>query len=127
MKLRSVNTVTAIAVVCSIMTFCGGKNEGSGDAANSVPPGMAVYEAHCTPCHGMKGEGDGPAGAALNPKPRNYAKDGFKYGSSLEEVKRTIREGIDGTEMPTFEQVLTDEQITHVAEYVKQLARQEIE
>jgi len=26
----------------------------------------------CSPCHGTSGRGDGPAAAALNPKPANY-------------------------------------------------------
>lgn len=126
MKMNFAKLSALVVVAFSMINFCNGQRSG-GDDMNSAPPGMAVYEAHCTACHGMKGEGDGPAGAALNPKPRNYAKDGFKYGSSLEEVKRTIQEGLDGTEMPAFDQVLTEDQITQVAEYVKQLARQEIQ
>ena len=88
----------------------------------SIENGKNIYEANCSACHGVNGEGDGPGAAALNPKPRNYKKDGFKYGSSLEEVKRTINEGLEGTAMPNWSEVLTDEQITQVAQYVKSLA-----
>lgn len=91
-------------------------------ADESIETGKNIYEANCSACHGINGEGDGPGAAALNPKPRNYKNDGFKYGSSLEEVKRTINEGIEGTAMPAWAEVLTEEQMIQVAEYVKSLA-----
>jgi cytochrome c5 len=31
-----------------------------------------VFKNRCTPRHGASAKGDGPAAAALNPKPRNY-------------------------------------------------------
>ena len=31
--------------------------------------GRKLFQAHCATCHGAQGKGDGPAGAALNPKP----------------------------------------------------------
>lgn len=37
----------------------------------SVEAGRAVFMPNCTPCHGEHGRGDGPASAALNPKPAN--------------------------------------------------------
>ncbi len=36
-----------------------------------VAAGQKVFETTCTVCHGPKGKGDGPAGAALNPKPHD--------------------------------------------------------
>lgn len=35
----------------------------------SLARGEALFQAHCAACHGKHGEGDGPAGAALNPPP----------------------------------------------------------
>lgn len=34
--------------------------------------GRKVAETNCTPCHGPGGKGDGPAAAALNPKPADW-------------------------------------------------------
>lgn len=45
------------------------------------------------PCHGDKGEGNGPAAATLNPKPRNYRKEKFKNGDKPEQVFDSISKG----------------------------------
>ena len=126
MNIKLISVLTGSLLFLSMSINCGGKL-GNNPKSSKDFPGKSIYEANCSPCHGMKGEGDGPAGANLNPKPRNYAKDGFKYGSSIEEVKRTVLEGIDGTAMPPWSNVLSDEQIVQVAEYVKFLASQSVE
>ncbi len=48
-------------------------------AEPSAEKGKAVYEGAgaCVTCHGASGAGDGPAGASLNPKPKNLAKGEF--------------------------------------------------
>jgi len=33
----------------------------------------------CVSCHGPQGKGDGPVGAALNPKPRDFSVGQFKF------------------------------------------------
>lgn len=45
-------------------------------AEPTVEQGKVVYEGAgaCITCHGATGEGDGPASASLNPKPKNFAK-----------------------------------------------------
>ncbi len=35
----------------------------------------ADVQTNCTPCHGPSGKGDGPAAAALNPKPADWTSD----------------------------------------------------
>ena len=128
MKVKSLGALALAAGVSLLFSYCDGKkNSSTGLSKPGELPGKPVYESNCSACHGMKGEGDGPAGASLNPRPRNYAKDGFKYGSSLEEVKTTVRDGIEETAMASYADVLTDEQITQVAEYVKWLASRSAE
>ena len=41
------------------------------EAAKPIPAsdGPEMFRSYCAPCHGKAGKGDGPAAAALNPKP----------------------------------------------------------
>jgi mono/diheme cytochrome c family protein len=45
-----------------------GKKGPGGNAAN----GKKLAETNCVSCHGASGKGDGPAAAALNPKPADW-------------------------------------------------------
>jgi high-affinity iron transporter len=67
--------------------------------------GKAAYTANCAACHGATGEGNGPVAFALNPKPRNFVKDAFKGGDSVEAVFNTITYGLAGTKMVGYPQL----------------------
>lgn len=72
-----------------------------------VEKGKAAYTANCLICHGDKGDGNGAAGAAMNPKPRNFAKDPFKVAKNKgnptpADVFKSISEGVPGTAMVAF-------------------------
>lgn len=71
--------------------------------------GRDLYLKHCQQCHGQSGDGNGPAGKYLYPRPRDYRPGIFKftstpYGSKPRRVDliRTLEKGIPGTSMPTF-------------------------
>lgn len=53
--------------------YAGKTNPVKGNA-DAVAKGKAEYTALCQTCHGATGAGDGPAGAALNPKPGAVSK-----------------------------------------------------
>lgn len=40
--------------------------------AKTVADGKKVADVNCASCHGTSGKGDGPAAAALNPKPADW-------------------------------------------------------
>jgi hypothetical protein len=44
-------------------------------------------------CHGESGKGDGPAAAALTPKPRDYTDAVWQKSVSDEQIKKTITGG----------------------------------
>ncbi|MFP6661816.1 MAG: c-type cytochrome, partial [Myxococcota bacterium] len=48
-------------------------------AADDVAAGKLLFETNCASCHGLTGKGDGPVGAVLTPKPRDFAKAEFKF------------------------------------------------
>ena len=85
--------------------------------------GKVVYENNCVACHGVTGDGRGPASAMIkNPKPRNFLGEKFKYGESKEAVFKTITNGVDGTAMPPWN-ALSEQERQSVAAYVLSLRK----
>ncbi len=65
--------------------------------------GTTLFQQNCSPCHGQTGEGNGPAAAALNPRPRNFTQaNGWTNGYRLTEIYKTLTEGIKGTGMASY-------------------------
>lgn len=88
--------------------------------------GKARYDLLCSSCHGATGKGDGPAAAALSPKPRNHA-DG-KYMNALTDkyLFDIIKGGGAGLGksplMPPWASQLNDQDIWNVVAYIRTLA-----
>jgi mono/diheme cytochrome c family protein len=99
----------------------------------TLAEGSARYRLHCLHCHGLTGNGRGPTAPWVNPHPRDYRQGLFKFMSTSAEklgsrrkprrddLLRTLREGIEGTSMPTFA-LLPEEQLNAVASYVIHLS-----
>jgi len=69
-----------------------------------ISKGESLFKANCVSCHGDNGMGDGPAGIALNPKPRNFhAQDGWVNGRKFSEMFKTLVNGIQKSGMPAYE------------------------
>ncbi|MCK1643061.1 cbb3-type cytochrome c oxidase subunit II [Bradyrhizobium sp. 157] len=87
--------------------------------------GRVVYERRCVGCHGVKGDGNGPAATFLyRQRPRSFAAAVFKFRLTKEPVPtdgdllRTITRGVRGTAMPPwYELPLTDR--LAVIQYIK--------
>ena len=115
----------------------GGGGAGQGNQAGGEQPGYdrlqlqlgrQVYTAQCAGCHGTTGDGQGPAGAHLNPPPRDYRNGVFKFTStprgskpSREDLRRILKYGAKGTSMPAF-RFMPDEETEAVIDYVMVLA-----
>ncbi len=68
-----------------------------------INTGRELYRGNCASCHGENGEGDGPAGAVLNPKPRNLASaEGWVNGQTISSLYKTLDEGLLKTGMPSY-------------------------
>jgi mono/diheme cytochrome c family protein len=52
-----------------------------------------VFNSRCATCHGPNGDGNGPAAAALNPKPRNYHDKDWQKKVTDDDLKKTITYG----------------------------------
>ncbi|HJN77054.1 MAG TPA: cytochrome c [Myxococcota bacterium] len=86
-------------------------------------PGKAVYTQFCVTCHGPEGDGGGPAGAALDPKPANFTEASFWEGRDEAHLKKVVTEGGASVGvsplMIAWGGVLSEEQITQVVAYVQ--------
>lgn len=51
------------------------------------------FGTYCSTCHGKEGMGDGPAGKALNPKPRNFHDAEWRKKATWERVHTVIKKG----------------------------------
>ncbi len=96
--------------------YAGLTNPLGSDAASE---GKDVFDTNCQMCHGPQGHGDGPAGQALEPKPRNLAE--LQTKASDDFLFWRIREGRPGTSMPPWKGILTDEQIWQVVAFIHTL------
>jgi len=90
--------------------------------AELVAKGKASYETNCAACHGEKGLGDGEAGAALDPKPRNLVKEKYKKGDKPAQVHAMLKAGIDGSTMVSFGH-LPDDELWALTYYVLDLRK----
>jgi high-affinity iron transporter len=61
--------------------------------------GKQVYDLQCAACHGATGQGDGPVAFAVKPPPRNLVKDVFKAGDTVEQIFKTVSDGLPNTKM----------------------------
>lgn len=88
---------------------------------DSVMKGKALFEKHCQRCHGYWGEGNGVIGAALDKKPANLLRIAGKKAEG--EFAWKIAEGRG--DMPSFRQILSDEEIWHIVNFVESLENEE--
>ena len=86
-----------------------------------IGKGQTIFAQQCVTCHGANGKGDGPAAAALNPKPRNFTQnEGWKNGRMISGVFKTLTDGIPGTPMPPFSGLAAADRFA-VVHYVRSL------
>ncbi|MEO5971511.1 MAG: cytochrome c [Bdellovibrionia bacterium] len=84
--------------------------------------GEAVFQVNCVACHGVKGDGAGPAAKVMAQKPRNFILGNFKYGNTPEQLFKTVTKGIEGTPMPSWAG-LPEADRWAVIHYIKTLKR----
>jgi high-affinity iron transporter len=89
--------------------------------ALNLAEGKAIFDKSCASCHGATGRGDGPAGAALNPKPPAIGTVEHMRGVTPALTYRVLSVGIAGTPMAGYAATLTPEQRWNVVAYVNSL------
>lgn len=87
--------------------------------ADAATAGKDVFTTNCESCHGPQGHGDGPAGAALDPQPKNLPELAAQVGDDY--LFWRVATGKEGTSMVAWKGVLTDEQIWQAVAYIRTL------
>ena len=77
-------------------------------AQDALEDGKALYRSNCAFCHGLTGGGGrGPA----------LAQGQFVHGSSADEIRRVIVNGVPGTNMPAFR--MEADELDHLVAFVR--------
>jgi cytochrome c oxidase cbb3-type subunit I/II len=105
------------AVSVSVMTLP--------NTPQQVERGKLVYERRCVGCHGVKGDGNGPAATFLAPRPRDFTLASFKFRTTPSgslptdgDLYRTLTRGVRWTAMPTWHELPDKDRIAVIA-YIK--------
>ena len=126
-----------MVVLASLLVFggCRGKKfeqamtlGGQAVSADTLNEGLAVYKRYCVGCHGDDGDGDTPAARAMRPRPRDFTLGQFEFVSVAkgelptdEDLGRTIRNGLVGTDMAPVPG-MTEDELNAVVQYIKTLS-----
>ncbi len=55
--------------------------------------GKKLFEEKCQLCHGAKGEGNGPAAVAYNPRPANFTDPNFWKNNPEKKIAEAVKNG----------------------------------
>lgn len=93
-------------------------------SAKKLNLGYDTYQNYCMQCHGVNGDGKGPAAQGSAPLPRNFQQGLYKFASvpmgelpTDEDLKRTIKYGLNGTPMLPWD--ISEERLDAVVQYIK--------
>jgi len=83
----------------------------------SVARGQELYQQHCVMCHGVGGRGDGPLARTLNPPPADLRVHVSQHTEG--QLWLWISNGIPGSAMPAFKDVVSDEDRWNLVNYLR--------
>ncbi len=96
------------------------------DLSADAPPGQKLYITYCAYCHGPDGKGNGMAAPSMIPRPRDFTLGLYAYTSTgagqpptADDLKRTVREGLNASAMPYWQDILSEQEIDAVVQYIK--------
>ncbi len=95
------------------------KNPVPGDV-QSTTQGKTLYTTYCTPCHGQKGKGDGPAAANLQVKPADHTSAAVQQQTDGA-IFWELTEGHNP--MPSYKTALSDQQRWALVNYIRTLTK----
>lgn len=85
------------------------------------------YQSFCSPCHGATGKGDGPAGANLSVKPRDFSDCAAMAKLSDDTLFKAIKSGGQAIgrsgQMPPWSGAFNDAQIHALVAYLRSFCK----
>ncbi len=81
--------------------------------------GEALYQQNCAFCHAADGTGRNWIGSFLEPHPRDLTDPDFWRRVDDRHLLQVIRQGLPGTSMPAWREVLSDTQQRQILAYVR--------
>jgi DMSO reductase family type II enzyme heme b subunit len=132
-------TAAALSVLMLALAGAAGAAERpSGPMPEATPEmieqGLAIYVRRCSFCHGLLGDGEGPAAEFLDPRPRDFTLGTFKFRTTQSgelpldvDLFRTVSRGLSGTAMQAFDDDrikngLSEDERWQVIAYIKTFA-----
>ena len=82
--------------------------------------GERLFVENCAKCHGLEGDGKGPSAAELDPPPRSF-QDPRMNQLAPHQLFNALTFGVEGTEMPSHLESLSDQERWDIAFYVMTL------
>lgn len=80
--------------------------------------GQQLYNTYCVSCHGEDLNGQGRVSALLDPYPRDFSK--YQFVVSYEDrFKESILNGVAGTAMPGWKNVLSEKEIDRLIQFIE--------
>ena len=116
--------------LAAVFTLMGAKGNQAAPVAQDASQGQALYVERCAVCHGIDGDGQGPAAERLFVKPRDFTRDEYKIKStfgdefpSREDIIGVIANGMPGTSMPAWTGVLSNAEMGALSDHIQGFGR----
>jgi mono/diheme cytochrome c family protein len=97
-------------------------------SARRLNRGRELFVTYCAACHGLEGDGKGPAAVGLRPPPRNFKQGQFKFAAVAsgqlpndEDFLRIVQNGLHGTTMLPWSDV-PERDLLDIIQYLKTLS-----
>lgn len=85
---------------------------------NNFTEGKKIYNLYCAQCHGVDGQGDGPASIYIKPEPANFTETNNDFTMQGQWFWK-VSEGVETTNMPPWKYVLPENDRWKVIYYVQ--------
>ena len=83
--------------------------------------GEQLFQSNCAFCHAADGTGKNWIGSFLDSHPRDLTDKSFMQAVTRQRLKKVIEDGLPGTTMSAWKQVLKDDEIDSIIDYISRV------